>query len=165
MISDADATGAIFGGDDDCYRYALWRRWDRALPTMHVIGLNPSTADATRDDPTIRRCLAFARREGCGVLVMLNLFALRATDPKVMMRHDAPVGPVNDAWLREYARAGGLFVAAWGAHGSHLNRAREVRNLFDAEGATLHCLGRTTSGAPRHPLYLPSDAPMIAYAA
>lgn len=159
-----ERSGALIS-DDKRYRYALWRQWDGALRTMHIIGLNPSTADAEQDDPTIRRCVGFAKREGCGRLLMLNLFALRATKPKVMRAGDAPVGPLNDMTLRDFAKQGGLFVAAWGAHGSHLNRAREVRNLFASEGVRLHCLGFTASGAPRHPLYLKSDEPLIEYAA
>jgi hypothetical protein len=130
---------------------------------MVVIGLNPSTADESLDDPTIRRCLSFARREICGGLVMLNLFAIRATDPKVMLRHSSPVGPQNDAVIQEYATSGGIFVAAWGAHGPHLNRAMEVRTLLRSAGVPLYCLGRTKSGSPRHPLYLKADAPLSVY--
>lgn len=150
--------------NDRAYRYVLWREWDNSIPAMVVIGLNPSTADESEDDPTIRRCIAFAKREGFGRLVMLNLFALRATDPKWMMRHADPIGPENDRTLHQTAVAGKClgyqFVAAWGAHGSHLNRAREVRNIFAALGVPLLCLGRTSNGAPRHPLYLRADTPL-----
>jgi hypothetical protein len=160
-------SGARFS-DDRRYRYVLWRAWKawsdaRALV---VIGLNPSTADERIDDPTIRRCLGFARREGCGQLVMLNLFALRATDPRVMQADAEPVGPRNDATIRCWAGidaiAGGprpLVVAAWGVHGAHRDRALTVRLLTPR----LWCFGVTKDGHPRHPLYLRGDAPLVPY--
>jgi len=99
MSAELFATNEVVSGatfsTDRVYRYALWRVWDAALPSFVVIGLNPSTADETENDPTIRRCIGFAKREGCGGLVMLNLFAVRATDPRVMMAHPEPIGPDN----------------------------------------------------------------------
>lgn len=168
----SERNGATFS-NCKTYRYALWRKWvDSPLPrTFVVIGLNPSTADETQDDPTIRRCIGFAKREGCGKLVMLNLFALRATDPSVMLHHPDPVGAGNDAVIDVYAtRAGAaapekrdIVVAAWGAHGSHLNRAMEVRAILAKHGVPLYCFGRTKAGAPKHPLYLKGDTPLVPY--
>lgn len=152
--------GAMFS-DDRVYRYSLWRRWDRALPTFVVIGLNPSTADEATDDQTIRRCISFAKREGCGKLVMLNLFALRATDPRVMLAHPAPIGEINDAVIRAHVVRGGIFVAAWGAHGGHRGRDQAVLSLVPS----LRCFGRTLAGHPRHPLYLRGDSPLVLFAA
>jgi hypothetical protein len=161
-----DATvrkGASFSPDRQ-YRYALWREWSESnARNLVVIGLNPSTADEREDDPTIRRCVAFAKREDCGGLVMLNLFALRATDPRVMKAHPEPIGAENDDAIRHWTRpATGyspLVVAAWGVHGSHLDRAMTVRLLTPR----LRCFGVTKDGHPRHPLYLRADAPLVPY--
>lgn len=135
------------------WRYELWRRWDVSRPTCVFVGLNPSTADETTDDNTIRRCITYAREWGFGSLCMLNLFAFRATKPSVMRRVEDPVGPDNDATLERVCRDAGLVVAAWGVHGTHRNRAGEVvnRNLL-GEYAVLDL---TRDGIPGHPLYLP----------
>jgi hypothetical protein len=128
------------------------------------LGLNPSTADETRDDPTARRCVAFARRWGLGGLILVNLFAFRATDPDVLMKAPDPIGPDNDRWLRHYAARSQRIVAAWGLHGSFRERDRTVVELrcqrCDGRekrlGDALWCLGYTQDGRhPRHPLYLP----------
>jgi len=137
------------------YRWWLSRTWGAAAP-MVFIGLNPSTADASLDDPTIRRCIGFARREGCGGLVMLNLFALRSTDPVLLYPAANPVGTDNDRHIRE--RAVGTVVAAWGAHPLAAARAKEVQALLTVP---LLCLGTTKDGSPRHPLYVRADAPLL----
>jgi len=135
------------------YRYALWRTWDASLPRVMFIGLNPSTADETTDDPTLRRTMDFARRWGYGGVGNGNLFGFRATDPKAMMAAADPVGPDNDAWLRRLADGAGLVVAAWGNHGAFRDRSRAVRDLLPA----LHCLKLNASGEPAHPLYQRKD--------
>ena len=117
------------------------------------MGLNPSTADETQDDPTIRRCQGFARDWGYGGLVMANLFAFRATDPAVMKQAADPVGPDNDEHLLQLASTCPLVVAAWGTHGQHLGRDHQVRELTP----NLHCLRLTKEGYPGHPLYLPKS--------
>jgi hypothetical protein len=133
------------------YRYTLWREYDMFNPSyVMFIGLNPSTADEVQDDPTIRRCIGYAKDWGYGALCMMNLFAFRATDPRVMKSAKDPVGPENDAWLARCARDAGLVVAAWGAHGSYRDRDEEVLKLID----NVMCLGKTKEGYPRHPLYL-----------
>ncbi len=124
---------------------------------MMVIGLNPSTADADEDDPTIRRCIAFADREGCGALAMGNLFALRATDPKALLHATNPVGPENERWLRYLGEHVSVVVAAWGAAPIAKRQAAQVAQMFES----LRCFGRTKSGAPRHPLYLRADTPLM----
>lgn len=149
-MTNLTPAGALFS-DCDTYRYRLWRLWDTELPTMNVIGLNPSTADATNDDPTIRRCIGFARAWGYGGLVMTNLFAFRATDPREMKRAADPVGPDNNRHLVDVARAAGMVIAAWGTHGTHVGRAQAVSALIDVP---VYCLGRTKGAAPKHPLYL-----------
>lgn len=144
-------SGAAFS---DCrrYRYALWRSWDEALPRVMFIGLNPSTADENKDDPTLRRCMGFARAWGYGSVGNGNLFAYRATDPKAMLAAPDPVGPDNDRWLRRLAEEADLVVAAWGNHGIHLGRSAAVSELLPK----LHCLAVNRSGEPAHPLYQPA---------
>lgn len=98
----------------DCrkYRFALWRVWDDSLPRVMFIGLNPSTADESDDDPTLIRCIRYAKSWGYGGICMANLFAFRATDPKVMLSAKDPVGADNDRWLLELSQSSGLVVAA-----------------------------------------------------
>ena len=117
------------------------------------IGLNPSTANETADDPTIRRCIAFARSWGHGALCMANLFAYRATQPADLRAQDDPVGPENDAYLQKLAAEAGVVVAAWGVHGTHRGRHNVVRTMLP----TLHYLRLTKDGHPGHPLYLPAS--------
>lgn len=136
------------------YRYSLTRFWNESLPILPIIGLNPSTADEITDDPTIRRCIGFARSWGYGCIVMLNLFALRATDPKVMKAHPAPIGDANDDHLMIWTR-GRRVLCAWGANGSFMNRDRAVLDLL--ADRDLVCLGTTKAGHPKHPLYIRGD--------
>lgn len=136
------------------YRYELWRRWGSGENYCCFIGLNPSTANATVDDPTIRRCIGFAKSWGYDALCMVNLFAYRATDPAEMKAYHHPIGSENDATLERVTKDAGIVVAGWGIHGTHLNRASDVM----AKLSGLHCLGVTKSGEPRHPLYLPKIA-------
>ena len=115
---------------DRAYRYALWRAWDERLESVMFIALNPSTADERTDDPTLRRCMGFARNWGYGSVTMANLFAWRATEPRDLLTAPDPIGPDNDAWLERLAAQSGLVVAAWGNHGAHLGRAARVRDLL-----------------------------------
>ncbi len=140
------------------YRYALERRWSETAPAVFVM-LNPSAADAFADDPTIRRCTAFARREGCGGLVVVNLYALRATDPRALYKHAEPVGPENDDILYEAQFQGGPVIAAWGVHGALNSRGVIVAELL-LRASDLMCLGLTKGGHPRHPLFVPADKPL-----
>lgn len=142
------------------YRYTLRRRWGPG-PAAVFIGLNPSTADETQDDATIRRCIRFARAWGFDALCMVNLFAYRATDPAEMTKADNPVGErdINDATLRDVAKEAGVVVAAWGVHGTHRGRDAEVRALLPG----LHYLRLTKDGHPGHPLYLPASLRPVAW--
>jgi hypothetical protein len=134
------------------FRYALWRRWAPAGPWVMLVGLNPSTADARRNDPTIRRCIGFARDWGYGGVWVLNLFAFRATDPRDLKAASDPIGPRNDAWLRRIAGRCERVVAAWGNHGRLLDRSEAVRAML---GARLSVIRLNAGGEPAHPLYLP----------
>lgn len=144
------------------YRYTLLRSWHGWEPEAVFIMLNPSTADANVDDPTIRRCAGFARALGCGGLVVINLFAVRATKPADMMRAADPIGPDNHAFcVREIAAAGRAkapVICAWGARGAHMDQDRNMLGWIDAAGVSPTALGLTKDGHPRHPLYLPAAA-------
>lgn len=135
------------------YRFALWRTWDDSKPFAMIIGLNPSTADEVEDDPTITRCINFAKSWGYGGICMTNLFAYRATAPKDMKSQQDPIGADNDTWLAKFASDAGIVVAAWGNDGSHLNRSRIVTDMLP----NLHYLKMNKTGEPAHPLYLKSD--------
>lgn len=149
------------------YRYLLmrtWNYWQQDTRSVAFLGLNPSTADENVDDPTIRRCIGYAKAWGYDRLAMLNLFALRATDPKEMLASDDPIGPSNNVFLGQYARWSDLVVCCWGNHGSHLGRADEVVEMLRDE-ASLTALRVTGAGQPSHPLYLPKTlrpAPFVA---
>ncbi len=149
---------------DGRYRYWLTRIWDLDRPRACWIALNPSTADASVDDPTIRRCMGFSRRWGAGGIYVVNLFALRATDPRELRLPGDPVGPDNDAYLKDAARAGFLcFVAAWGASAIAAARVEPVLAIFREHGRLLQCLGQTKDGAPRHPLYVRADTALVPF--
>jgi len=139
----------------DCrsYRFALWRIWDESMGNAMFIGLNPSTADEIVDDPTIVRCINFAKSWGYGGLSMANLFAFRATNPDDMFNAIDPIGPDNDEWLVRLAKASDIVIAAWGNDGSYLGRSIEVKKLK----LNFHYLKMNISGEPAHPLYLDSS--------
>lgn len=148
------------------YRYTLWRSWEvfdfddtanaHSNDYLMVVGLNPSTADEQKNDPTIRRCIDFAQRWGFGGLCMTNLFAYRATMPRVMKEVQHPVGPSNDYFLKEIAAGAGMVLAAWGNHGSHLDRWKDVVAMIGRD-KDIHTLRMTKSGHPEHPLYIPGE--------
>jgi hypothetical protein len=146
---------------DHRYRYLLTRSWDSGLPAVTFLMLNPSTATAETDDNTVRRCRGYASAWGMGELIVVNLFAWRATDPRELRRVDDPVGPRNDDVLRAACRPGRLVVAAWGVHGRTRNRAAEVMALLS--GVDLSCLEITAPGQPRHPLFCLADVTPRAY--
>ncbi len=144
-----DETGA--------YRYRLDRRWKcEDDKRVTFVMLNPSTADAFEEDPTIRRCIGFAKRMSFSAMTVVNLFALRATDPKEIRRAEDPVGPANDFYIRQACAESMMIICAWGAY-PHLdgrdvsawNAIRWPKNVY--------CLGLTKDGAPKHPLYLKKD--------
>jgi hypothetical protein len=139
------------------YRYALWREWSTGAGRVLFLMLNPSTADSEQDDPTIRRCIGFARGWGFQALDVANLFAWRATDPKVLPRVAEPIGANNDAWIERLARSAKLVVCAWGKHGRLHNRAATVLQLLRAIELEPHAISLNDDGSPAHPLYLDSS--------
>ncbi len=151
---------AIFS-PDRLYRYELIRIWDVTKRIAIFICLNPSTADETVDDPTLTRCIGYAMDWGYGGVVMLNIFACRATKQNDMMRKEYPIGPRNDEILKRYLDMDfTLYLAGWGDGGRHLNRGVEVANIFKDK---LRCLNVNESGHPTHPLYLKKDLKPIPY--
>lgn len=158
---DVDVRRAARLSDDLRYRYSLIRRWATGGTPAQFVMLNPSTADAELDDPTIRRCVGFARSLGCTGIAVVNLYAFRATKPADLWQADDPVGPEADFYLRLVARRAALegapLIAAWGANAKP-GRVSAALEVIRSSGAQLTSLGVTKDGAPRHPLYLPATA-------
>lgn len=162
MKSRGDLFGdreAVFS-DDREYRYTLWQWWDREKPYVMFVGLNPSTADEITNDPTVRRCLDFAKRWDYGGFCMTNLFAYRATAPQDMKAQQDPIGPLNDKYLAEVSDYAGLVVVAWGCHGKYKDRDQEALTVLRGQ---LHCLGVNQDRTPKHPLYIKRDVEPIPY--
>lgn len=158
------------------YRYALWRAWEdyyttdcwqqSSAPVFIVAGLNPSTADDSTNDPTVRKLIGFAKRHGCGALLLVNVFALRSTDPKELgrasKRGEDPVGPHNYEVIQRASRVVllGLRVAAWGRIPSKRLAVHGERTRW-ALGYHPQCFGTNNDGSPKHPLYLRNDTPLV----
>lgn len=139
------------------WRYRLERRWGAGLVAAFIL-LNPSTADETKDDPTIRRCIGFAKAWGYGGLVLGNLFAFRSTDPAGLRLTSDPIGPGNDEALRAIGAAADRVVCGWGSHGALTGRGAAVTDFLRSAGVPLFALAMTAGGQPGHPLYLPAAA-------
>jgi hypothetical protein len=150
----------------DCglYRYHLWRVWDDLLPAMCFVMQNPSKADAVDDDPTIRKCISFARRDGFGSISVRNVFALRATDERELLTHSDPVGPLNGEHLQACRNVSLLtrLVVSWG------NRVenKRLRTAYQNASAIClmqkpYCLGTNKNGEPKHPLFLKASTLII----
>ncbi len=145
-------SGAEFS-PDRIHRYSLWRIWNEEKEYAAFVGLNPSTADEYKNDPTVRRCINYAKDWGYGGFYMLNIFGFRSTDPKNLYKADDPVGPDNDHHIQKISSGAGITIAAWGNHGAFLDRGRETVKLLTEP----HCLKLTKAGCPGHPLYLRKD--------
>lgn len=145
--------------DDGLFRYRLSRTWDASLPVVCWVLLNPSTADAERDDPTVRRIRGFSQSWGFGGFVVVNLFAFRATNPKALMGVPDPIGPDNDAAI-DAETSDRVTVVAWGTFGKINDRGRDVLRRLAGRGRGVQCLGVTGTGQPVHPLYVPGDREM-----
>lgn len=145
------------------YRYLLTRIWDPTVQPAVWIMLNPSTASADADDPTIRRITAFSRAWGKGGVIVVNLFALRATDPAKLRTHHDPVGRYNASFVDRATTMSDLTVAAWGAGGSLADRGPTMARALTDRGVRLRALRLTSTGQPGHPLYVPADTQLIDY--
>lgn len=161
LVADTGRAAVLSG--DGRYRYRLERALGKSERVACFVMLNPSTADAEKDDPTIRKCIGFARRWQCGRLVVVNLFAWRATDPAALKAVRDPVGAENDdhiiAAIEAAVLTGGRTVCAWGVHGTLHDRNWQVlvmlRHRFSPQIANLRCLRLTKDGHPEHPLLVP----------
>lgn len=148
---------------DGAYRYELVRVWNEELPRLAWVCLNPSTADGNADDATVRRCVGFAKAWGFGSIVVVNLFAFRATDPAIMRAAPAPIGPENDDRIIAAMAGAERVVAAWGdGAGRRCGRATDVLQLLAAR-SDVWCLGTTKTGAPKHPARLARATPLELY--
>lgn len=145
------------------YRYSLVHEWDRALPRVCFLMLNPSVADEQQLDPTLRRCLGYARSWHFGSFEIGNVFAFRATDPRAMKAATDPFGPANVEHLMRMTRDHVMVVAAWGVHATHRGGDTVALRCLP-RGKTIHALALTKSGAPKHPLYLRGDLRPIRFA-
>lgn len=144
---------AALAGSPALYRYLLGRVLGQGSRRVGFVMLNPSTADHTQDDPTIRKCMGFARRWEASELLVANCYAFRATDPKQLIHARDPVGPLNEIALRSLAKRVDFIVCAWGRHAGERG-VRTAQLLRDA-GADLRCLAVNKDGSPKHPLYCP----------
>lgn len=136
------------------YRYSLWRIWDTEKPKVTFIMLNGSTADAENDDPTLRRCIQYAKGWGFGSLEVVNLFAYRTTLPKELKRALYPVGPENDKHIVKAIKDAGMIVVAWGTNGAFMNQDKYVLQMLKRCGVELYYIDISKDGIPKHPLYL-----------
>lgn len=152
MLAMEGPTGAVFS-DDQLHRYLLWRVWDDTLPNLVWVMLNPSTADAEKNDPTIRKTIQFAKNWGFGSVVITNLYAYRATKPTDLWKAPAPIGELNDLAIRKAADHADTIMVAWGAQKQALVRSAAVIDLM--KDRMTYALGITKDGHPLHPLYVP----------
>ncbi|KAB7614319.1 DUF1643 domain-containing protein [Amylibacter sp. SFDW26] len=149
-----DAPSIAIYSDCENYRYSLTRTWDEAGKRVLFVMLNPSTATEVQNDPTVERCERRARTLGYGAFCVCNIFAYRATDPKVMRAQSDPTGPANDAAIIEASDWADDIVCAWGTHGEHLQRGPEMERILRAQPKPLTHLGLSKAGHPKHPLYI-----------
>lgn len=143
---------------DGRYRYTLVRDLGNGVGTCNFVMLNPSTADAVKDDPTVRRCIGYAKLWGCDRLIVTNIFAYRATNPGRLynLTEAEAVGPENDYWLQTSAESARYVVCGWGDHGRLHDRGARVRKMM--KGLPMWALKVNMSGEPVHPLYQPKLA-------
>lgn len=144
---------------DRMHRYVLRRSWDNNLPTCNFIGLNPSSADETSDDPTIRRCIGFSKSFGCGELLMTNIFSIRSAYPRILRIRpvDETNSDENNEYITSVAAKSKIVIAAWGTMGNIGGRDAQVVEMLRRNNIPILCLGVTSTGFPRHPLYLRKD--------
>jgi len=158
--------GAIFS-DDRTHRYDLWRVWERGSREIVFIGLNPSTADESKNDPTIRKCCNFAKLWRYNKMHMLNIFAHRATMPLNMKIAEDPIGPANNEYIlrvveQSQKRRGNMVVLCWGSNGEFMGRGREVYELVNGL-CVPKCINICSNGEPGHPLYLPYETNVVVF--
>ncbi len=146
---------AVFSPDRR-YRYSLLRVWDFGHYLTFCM-LNPSTADETVDDPTVSRCIERAKMGGFAGLIVVNLFALRSTDPRALYSDPAPIGPDNDLAILKACSMSKLVICGWGKHGALMERGQRVLKTMRDSGFVPHALKQNLDGSPAHPLYIGYD--------
>jgi len=154
QFQKGDAQSSAVYSACESYRYQLTRTWDASGGKVHFIMLNPSTATEVQNDPTVERCERRARALGFGAFRVTNIFAWRDTDPFAMRKTGDPVGPANDAAILEGCAWADRVVAAWGTHGTHMDRGPAVEAMLRKADIELHHLGLSKHGHPKHPLYI-----------
>lgn len=149
----------------DCgkYRYLLRRTWSHDHPRVLIIMLNPSTADAEIDDPTVRSCIRLCQWRRDGGFEIVNLFAFRATDPKELQTAPEPVGPRNDAVIEAAISRCDMAICAWGAYPGAVDRGQQVHSILRQRRPAVFCWGKTKAGAPKHPLYIKTGTALEVY--
>lgn len=161
MVVQKDLHATAIFSDDMKYRYYLERIWDNKKHAIAFIMLNPSTATEEVMDPTVKRCYNFAHDWGYGSLIVGNLFALRATNPKELYKSEDPVGGENDKYIQMIHKTTAKTILAWGEHGNYKDRGAHVYTLIkQLNGGAWHspyCLKTTSTGQPMHPLYIKMD--------
>jgi hypothetical protein len=150
--------GAIFS-DDGKYRYSLWRLWSQVRPMLLFIGLNPSTASSSMNDPTITRLMVRANNEGFGGLLAANLYALVSTNPNALLSTSDSIGPETDEYLQRLIRISGKVMCGWGSFAAAMARSTAVLRMIPEPW----CLGINSDGQPKHPLYMKYDTPIVRY--
>lgn len=148
---------------NEIYRYRLQREWEWTKPFVTFVMLNPSTADADIDDPTIKKCIKFAKNWGYGRIDVVNLFAFRATDPRRLKEQLDPVGAENDCFIKSTLIDTDLVVCAWGRHGKFKDRDIEAMKILHSSGKTAYSLKINKDGTPKHPLYCPDNSGLVQY--
>lgn len=156
-LNDLFTTSGAEFSECQRYRYRLWRTWDSDKAPLVMVMLNPSIADAGQNDPTVERCQRRAVAMRFGGLQVVNIFSLVSTDPGALYETEDPIGPRNNAAILEAVKDAGMVLCAWGTHGAHEGRAREVVEMLRNAGVTPHCLGLNADGSPKHPLYVGYD--------
>lgn len=151
--------GAIFEKSKNPeYRYMLWRVWDEKSKLMVACMLNPSTADHTKNDPTIQGLILKAKKLGLGGLIVVNIYAYRATSPDEMKKQKDPIGPYNDKAIElAFQEKDSIILCAWGNHGTHIKRDEEIICKIKEMALKPYALKLTKSGNPEHPLYKKSN--------
>jgi hypothetical protein len=161
-LLDLPPTKSAVISADGKYRYFLRRTVSGGRRIATFIMLNPSTADAQADDPTIRKCIGFCRLWGCGELYVVNLFALRATDPKMIGKTLDPVGTDNRVWVEHATGCADMVVCAWGNYGTYMDQGKTVLGWIKDTCEPM-CLGVTKDGYPKHPLYVRYGAELVLF--
>jgi hypothetical protein len=156
-IVDGVSCGAVFSPCER-YRYVLWREWDTSLPSIAFCMLNPSTADERKNDATIERCKRRAEMLGYGRIDIVNLFAFRSTDPRLLYKQADPVGPHNFEAIVQAVKRNDMLICGWGRHGAFCRMGANIKHRMQQfYPSKLRVLVVNKDGSPKHPLYIAYD--------